>query len=328
MKTQFYISHSFNPYENLALEQYLFETVQNQTCILYLWQNEKTVVVGKNQNAWQECQVDYLTEQGGYVARRLSGGGAVYHDLGNLNFTFIMPTQQYDLQKQLAVILKAVQQLGIHAQASGRNDITVDGKKFSGNAFYHSGGKSYHHGTLLVDVDSEALSQYLKVSQDKLKSKGVSSVKSRVTNLINYVPDLTIDQLKQQLLEAFADVYEAQPFELSVADFDQQRLNQLNQQYASWQWRLGRAIPFTFQITTRFDWGGMDIQLQVNEGKIVDGHVYSDAMDSQTIERMMPLLIGQLFSLTTMAKIMALLKDGQNDQMLDDIAQWIIQSQQ
>ena len=134
-RLSYFISSSTNPYLNLAVEEYLLETVKPNQLILYLWQNERTVVIGKNQNAWKECRFQELEADGGHLARRLSGGGAVFHDLGNLNFTFLIPSSDYDLSKQMSVILEAVRSLGIDAQKSGRNDVTVDGKKFSGNAF-------------------------------------------------------------------------------------------------------------------------------------------------------------------------------------------------
>ena len=146
-------SESFDPYYNLAIEEVLLESVQQGESILYLWQNAATVVIGHNQNPWKECRVGHLEEDNGHLARRLSGGGAVYHDIGNLNFTFLCSDKDYDLKKNLSVIVEACRANGIAAEISGRNDILVQGCKFSGNAFYHTHGNSYHHGTLMVNVD-------------------------------------------------------------------------------------------------------------------------------------------------------------------------------
>ena len=165
------------------------------------------MVIGRNQNPWKECRTALLTEEGGHLARRLSGGGAVFHDLGNLNFTFLMPAADYDLPRQLAVIERACQSLGIPAARSGRNDLLAEGRKFSGNAFYQHAGKAYHHGTLMLDVDLEMVQRYLSPSKAKLAAKGVDSVRSRVVNLREFVPDLTIPQLADALIAALAEVY-------------------------------------------------------------------------------------------------------------------------
>ena len=219
-RLSYFISSSTNPYLNLAVEEYLLETVKPNQLILYLWQNERTVVIGKNQNAWKECRFQELEADGGHLARRLSGGGAVFHDLGNLNFTFLMPSSDYDLSKQMSVILEAVRSLGIDAQKSGRNDVTVDGKKFSGNAFCQKGTNSYHHGTLMLRVDTQKVARYLNVSEKKLRSKGVSSVTSRVCNLCDFIPDLTREQMQQELLKALSDVYGFEPEAMDDQNFD------------------------------------------------------------------------------------------------------------
>ncbi|MBQ7086534.1 MAG: lipoate--protein ligase, partial [Clostridia bacterium] len=196
------------PIHNLAVESVLLDNVPQGACILYLWQNRKTVVIGKNQNLWAQCRPEILELEGGKAVRRLSGGGAVYHDMGNLNFTFITHKADYDTAKQTDVVLKAVSNLGIKAEKTGRNDLTTaDGRKFSGHAYYKNGDRCYHHGTIMVDVDSEALSRYLTVSADKLRVKCVDSVRSRVVNLIELEPAITIDSLKNAMINAFEDVY-------------------------------------------------------------------------------------------------------------------------
>ena len=183
-------SVSTDPWHNLALEELLF-TSGGEGTVLYLWQNRNTVVIGRNQNAWKECRADLLEREGGRLARRTSGGGAVFHDMGNLNFTFITPRGGYDLERQLGVILGAVRSQGIDAGFTGRNDlVTAGGGKFSGNAFCFSRDRGLHHGTILVDVDMDKLSRYLVPSADKLRSKGVDSVRSRVANLRELNPDM------------------------------------------------------------------------------------------------------------------------------------------
>ena len=272
-------SGSFDPFLNLATEQHLLETVKGGCCLLYLWQNQNTVVIGRNQNPWAECRTSLLESEGGHLARRLSGGGAVFHDLGNLNFTFIVPTGDYDLTKQQRVLLKACRAFGIPAELSGRNDLTADGRKFSGNAFYHNGPRSYHHGTLLVNVDGEKLSRYLTPTKAKLEAKGVASVRSRVVNLRELCPDLTIDGLKKALVDAFESVYGLKSASRVLNDADKARIDELREQYASWDWRYGQKLPFTLRVEGRFAWGGAELQLTVDEGVIQRVAVYSDDMN-------------------------------------------------
>ena len=213
-----------NPYRNLAMEEYLTRTVEKGTCILYLWQNQNTVVIGRNQNAWKECRTGALEESGGFFARRLSGGGAVYHDLGNLNFTFSVCQEDYDLRKQQRVILEACRLLGIQAELSGRNDLLANGGKFSGNSFYSHDGKAFHNGTLLLDVDLSHMERFLSPSKAKIVSKGVDSVRARVVNLKSLCPELTTEMMCQAMNQAFEQVYGLTAEVLDEADFDQAAL--------------------------------------------------------------------------------------------------------
>ncbi len=274
-----YESGSFDPFLNLAIEQHLLETEGSGCCLLYLWQNRNTVVIGRNQNPWAECRASLLEQEGGHLARRLSGGGAVFHDLGNLNFTFLMPTADYDLARQQRVLLEACRSVRIPAELSGRNDLTADGRKFSGNAFYHSGPRSYHHGTLMVDVDRQKLQRYLTPAKAKLEAKGVSSVKSRVVNLLELCPDLTVDGLKRALVDAFEAVYGFKSAPRDFTEADRRQIAALRDTYASWAWRFGQKLPFTCRLEGRFRWGGVELQLHVNEGVIRRAAVYSDDMD-------------------------------------------------
>jgi lipoate-protein ligase A len=285
IKTKLVISESTNPWFNLAYEEQLVNTVETDEIVLYLWQNAHTVVIGKHQNPWREVLVKALEEDHGKLARRLSGGGAVYHDLGNLNFTFAMNRQHEDLERQLSVLLKAVKSLGIDASFSGRNDILAGDRKFSGNAFYNGKINYYHHGTLLVDVDMERLGKYLNASVKKLSAKGVTSVKSRVVNLKSINPDITIEALKAALEFAFADIYgtpESKVFinEESVTGTALERYHH----YASWEWRFGKTPAFDAVFDERFEWGEFILNIQSKQGIIDHAEVNSDAMSTAFID--------------------------------------------
>lgn len=277
-------STQYDPYWNLALEEYLLMHCEKREHILYLWQNARTIVAGRNQNVWKECKTAELERDGGHVARRLSGGGAVYHDLGNLNFTFVAQKEGYDLDKQMEVILRAVRKLGVPAERSGRNDILADGGKISGNAYYETDGRCYHHGTLMVDVNLEELAKYLTVSKGKLKSKGIDSVRSRVKNLSDYVPDLTVESLKNALKESFEDVYGHTVKGKKEKDLDQKELEALHEKFSSWEWIYGRKIDFQYEMEKRFPWGQVELQLRVESGRIEEAQVYSDALRPEIIQ--------------------------------------------
>jgi len=194
-----------DPWKNLAREEFLMGDCADDEAIFYLWQNAHTVVIGRNQNAWSECRLDLLESEGGRLARRSSGGGAVYHDLGNLNYSFIVPRPLYSMERQLGVVLAALRSLGIDAEFSGRNDLLLEGRKFSGNAYQLTRHRGLHHGTLLLSVDMSKLSRYLNVDPEKLQSKGVTSVTSRVVNLAEASPALTRDALMDALERAFLE---------------------------------------------------------------------------------------------------------------------------
>ncbi len=272
-----FISQNTNPYHNLAIEKYLLDTLPENCCTLYLWQNVHTVVIGKNQNAWAECRCALLEEEGGLLARRLSGGGAVYHDLGNLNFTFLCPTDEEDITKNLQVIQTACAMAGITAERSGRNDLLADGRKFSGNAFYHSKGKSYHHGTLLIAADTEKMTRYLTPPKAKLEAKGIQSVRSRVLNLSELAPALTCDKMAKNLIAAFEQV-----FGLPITPCPEPAetiIEPLAETYGSREHLYGAPLPFTLSCKEQFGWGGAELQLQIKGGVILAARLYTDALE-------------------------------------------------
>lgn len=318
-------SNQTYPYKNLAMEEYLLDHVEKNQVILYLWQNRQTVVIGKNQNAWKECKTSELNNDGGYLVRRLSGGGAVYHDLGNLNFTFLVSKEDYDLEKQMEVILVAVQKLGLNAVKSGRNDITIDGKKFSGNAFFERGGKSYHHGTLMVNVVMEDLQKYLNVDREKLKSKAVDSVRARVANLSEFYPGITISLLKEKLLEAFTQVYGVIPELWNSNVLPREEIELGERRFSSWDFIFGRKIQFQYEISRRFGWGDICMKLNVEGGIIKDVVIYSDAMNQSPIEAIPQVIIGVEFNKSHVVSAMEKIQyNGLNEQeMMKDIKELI-----
>jgi lipoate-protein ligase A len=306
------------------MEERLLDEVAEDEIILYLWQNQHTVVVGRNQNAWRECHLTRLEDEGGKLARRLSGGGAVYHDLGNLNFTFLMPGGSYNLERQLRVILKAAHLLGIEAEFSGRNDILAAGRKFSGNAFYHGQRASYHHGTLLVDVDLSVLQSYLNVPQQKMAAKGVESVKSRVINLRELVPQLTIEQVKEAMSRAFVAEYGGTGEVMDVGDMlAAPEFKRLYEKYSGWEWRLGKSPAFDITYETRFPWGGIEIGLMVRKGKIEQATIFSDAMEADLIPHMAKRLEGAIFDRETMAESLLDWSRETDTPLAKDVALWI-----
>lgn len=317
-------SAHMDPYYNLAVEEYLLLHCEENECILYLWQNKNTVVIGRNQNAWKECLVSRLEEENGYLVRRLSGGGAVYHDTGNLNFTFLVRKSNYDLNKQLAVILKAVQKLGIPAEKSGRNDILADGRKFSGNAYYEQGDYCYHHGTLMLDVNVDDLSRYLTVSKEKLKSKGVDSVRARVGNLKDFAPDLTVELMKAKLVEAFEEVYGLNTEQIKTEELPQSEIEERTNRFASWDWIFGKKLDFQYEISHRFPWGEVVLQIQVKDGKIQEVLASSDAMNQELIQWMNRGLQGVRYCKNAICEAFSLYpsKDKEEEQMVQDMITW------
>lgn len=271
------VSESYNPYFNLSLEEHLFNNVSKDEIILYLWRNENTVVIGRNQNPWKECNLEILSKLNGKVARRLSGGGAVYHDLGNLNFTFITYEENEDLNKQLSVIIKALNDLNIEATFSGRNDILINGKKISGNAFYTDEGRYYHHGTLLYDIDVEKVTEILTPSTHKLTSKGIDSVKSRITNLKNHKNGLTINDIKESIVKSYEKHY-GYINNVSYVDEKNLNLNNFVKRYSSDEWIYGNSPSFNVVIDKAFDEGKIELNISLEDGKITHCKIYTDSL--------------------------------------------------
>lgn len=265
-------------WQNLAVDEFLLRNVGEDDIIFHIYVNADCVVIGRNQNPWRECDLAAMEEDGVKLVRRISGGGAVFHDLGNVNFSFIAHKKNYHVPRQMDVIIRTVQALGIPAEFSGRNDILVQGKKFSGNAFCEIREGRQHHGTLLVNSDLSRLPKYLRVSDKKIRAKGVASVQARVCNLSDFAPGLNADRVKQALCASFAEEYGDYNF-LELSGEAGGEIRELYAKQSSWQWRLGRTPRFDLLLEDRFSWGEVQLHLEVKGGVITGVEVFSDALD-------------------------------------------------
>lgn len=295
MKLQFVVSNQTNPYWNIAVENYLLSLPETELVTLYLWKNRRTVVIGQNQNPFSECNVEALEADGGYLMRRRTGGGAVYHDDGNINFSFVVSKALYDQTRQFSVIQRAVLDYGIVAELSGRNDILTEGRKFSGNAFSKGKYQDLHHGTILIKGNMEDLQRYLKPKPAKLQKHGVASVRSRVVNLSELNPEITSESIVPHLRSAFEEIYGNKSVDVGFPDIAARpEVRALYEQFASDEWRYGHWRTFTAQRSAQFDWGGVELSLTVDEarGVITDVQLASDALDLVALDETRSLLRG------------------------------------
>ena len=294
-KLQVVISNQYNPFLNRAVEQYLTEQQEEGIVTMYLWKNQQTVVIGYNQNPYSECNVKLLLDEGGYLMRRGTGGGAVYHDLGNINFSFVADKRLYDVKKQLSVIQDALLSFGLQTEISGRNDLTYQGRKFSGNAFAKGQRNDLHHGTILIKTDGAMMQRYLIVDKAKLSKNGVKSVASRVINLSEVVPELTSENIKQPLIQSFEKVYGGMA---QTLDFDTlintAEVQAISDHISSHDFLFGRWEQFKTTKKAQFAWGGVEISLKVDEAKsvITNAQIASDCLEPETILEAEQLLQG------------------------------------
>lgn len=284
-------SESTDPTWNLAMEEFLFTHLPQGTECLFLWQNDRTIVVGKNQNTREEVNEDYISKNQIRVVRRLSGGGAVYHDLGNLNYTFIADREKgIDFHRFCEPLIDALRSFGLETCLSGRNDLLLDGKKFSGNAQYFGADRVLHHGTILFSSDLGVLTKALRPDPGKIKSKGIRSVSSRVTNLAPYLPEgTTIRDLKTRLAERFSPL---ELLELTQTDRDW-IARRKRERYDTWEWNYGSSPPYEFHTRNRIEGcGTLEIQFSADQGVISDLRIRGDFFGVKEIRAVEALLIG------------------------------------
>ncbi len=332
-KLRVLISETFDPWFNLATEDYIFRDMDPEVFTLFLWRNDKTVVIGRFQNPWSECNTQKMDEDGIRLARRQSGGGAVYQDLGNTNFTFLSSRENFNKAVNNSIIIKALSHFGIQAFASGRNDImasTSDGeKKISGSAFKETKDRSFHHGTLLISANLESLGLYLRPNPKKLESKGIASVRARVTNMNAINPQINHKDLCARIIHEFFAYYGSSA-ESEILDVDQlksiPKLNEYFLKLSDWNWRFGEAPQFNHKMTERFDWGIVEVHLDVHKAIVEKAQIFSDSLHPEMIELLMASLTnisytGEAFS-HAIAKVsleLPMIKD-----YLSEFEEWIL----
>lgn len=299
MSNKLYISDSRDGWRNLAVDEYFIDTLGEGDMLLYFYINGGAIIIGRGQNPWAECNLAAMDRDNVQLVRRITGGGAVFHDAGNLNFSFIAGEKIYNLERQLGMILNAVRSLGIPCDFSGRNDLLADGKKFSGNAFCQRGNIRQHHGTLLLNADLSRLQNYLNVDPRKLQAKGAKSVRSRVCNLSEYVPGLNCEQMLGALTRAFQAEYGS--FEV-IPGPDEAALAPYIQKQRSEEWRLGKTPRFDLEIENRFPWGNVQLLLTLRQGRVDALDVYSDAIDADLVREIHDRLLGVKFGSHFMAE--------------------------
>lgn len=290
-RTACLIARDSDPFRNQAIERHLMDTLPEDTAILFLWQNRSTVMLGRAQNPWYECPVDDFASKGGCVARRLSGGGAMYQDRGSLNFSFILPKTRFDIPRQLSTIGMAVGAFGVQAQASGRNDLSAEGRKFCANAFFKSGSAAMHHGTILVSSQLGQMVNALTVEQGRLPV-GMKKPFPQVVNLADVGRGVNMSALQESLYWAFGRSFGAQPGMLEERMMDSRSIDRMAAQFAAREWVYPATIPYTFTVTERFPWGGVTVQMRAEGGVVRAARVYTDAMEAALFTHIEQALVG------------------------------------
>ena len=265
---------------NIALEEFAFKKMLDEDMIFLLWINKPSIIVGRHQNTIEEINRDYVRENGIEVVRRISGGGAVYHDYNNLNYTIISKENEdraFDFKSFSVPVIKTLEELGVKAEFTGRNDLEIDGKKICGNAQAYINGRIMHHGCLLFDVDLSVLAKALKVSKDKIESKGVKSVRARVTNIVDELPEkITVEEFKNLLLDYMKREY-PEMTEYKLTEEDIAEINKAKEEkFGNWDWNYGKSPEYNIERKTKFPSGKVEIYANVVDSKIQDIKIYGD----------------------------------------------------
>lgn len=331
-KLRVMISQTFDPWFNLATEDWIFRDLDPQTKALFLWRNDKTVVIGRFQNPWSECNTAKMEEDNIKLARRQSGGGAVFHDLGNTNFTFLSSKETFNKAVNNQIITNAINSFGLESFASGRNDLLVNTpegeKKISGSAFKETKDRSFHHGTVLINADMTRLGSYLVPNLKKLQSKGITSVRARVINLQELNSEISHDEISKRIIAEFFKAHN-QECDIEILDHDYLKnipaLNEHFQKMSDWNWRFGEAPQFNHQMTERFDWGMMEVHLDVHKGQVEKAKIFSDSLHPEMIEELNTALLNIAYTKEAFAKAIATVSESlpMIKDYLDEFKIWI-----
>ncbi|MDW4511301.1 lipoate--protein ligase [Priestia megaterium] len=287
---------NYDPRINLAIEEYALKHLDINETYLLFYINEPSIIIGKNQNTIEEINTKYVEDQQINVVRRLSGGGAVYHDKGNLNFSFITKDDGnsfHNFKKFTEPVVEALKKLGVNAELSGRNDLMAEGRKISGNAQFSTKGRMFSHGTLLFDSEIENVVSALKVKKDKIESKGIKSIRNRVANISEFLEQkVTVEEFREMLLRYIFDG-EENITEYKLTEKDWETIHQISKErYQSWDWNYGKSPKFNLQHSHRFPVGQIDVRLEVNKGKIDACTIYGDFFGVGDVQEVQEKLTG------------------------------------
>ena len=308
-----YIADSHDPFRNLAIERALLDRIEVGARILYLWRNDAVIVVGRNQIIAAQCDADRASKDGVAIVRRLSGGGSVYHDLGNLNFSFISTREEFDQAADNEVVMRAIRNCGIACEKSGRNDLLAQGRKFSGHSYFHRAQASCHNGTIMIDVDTARLQNYLKAQPVKYSNRQVDSVRSRVVNLKDIRPDISVQKVSENLISAFEQYYglKAQ----ILPGIEEKLVEKYYQKFTDKNWLYPPETDYPYHRQKRFDWGSVAISYQIRDNMITGFALASDGLDEQRISEIPEQIVN---------REVERLKKGEYAELADDLARDII----
>ncbi|WP_144558719.1 lipoate--protein ligase [Shouchella miscanthi] len=297
-----------DPRINLAIEEWALKNLDPNESYLLFYINEPSIIIGKNQNTFEEINLDYVKDNNLHVVRRLSGGGAVYHDLGNLNFSFITKDDGdsfHNFKKFTEPVVQALKQLGVQAELSGRNDIQVGERKISGNAQFTTKGRMFSHGTLMLQSEIENVVSALRVKDDKIKSKGIKSIRSRVANISEFLKQpMTMEEFKSMLLQYIFNGQEDIPEHVITEEEWKEIYALSSERYQGWDWNYGKSPAFDIQRSKRFPIGTIDLRLNVKKGVISDCKIFGDFFGVADVSGLEEQLIGKRYDANELAQVL------------------------